>query len=89
MKDRSVYVFLALLFGLCLALLAVATVADVRAQSHPVVSSQLTMGRYQVVNPTPEFIRNTMLIDTATGRTWAACDDKQLPGWCPMFWKRD
>lgn len=42
-------------------------------------------GRYVVVNPTPEFSRNIMLLDTATGKTWIACtsSDGDL-NWCAM-----
>lgn len=50
--------------------------------------------RYQIVNPTPEYIRNTMLLDTATGRTWIYCTltdatGKTIEGtkansWCDM-----
>jgi hypothetical protein len=55
---------------------------------------QAVVGRFQIVNPTPEFIRNAMLLDTITGRTWVACtindaDGKPVVGtenngWCNM-----
>jgi hypothetical protein len=49
-------------------------------------------GRWVVVNPTPQFVSNTLLLDTATGDTWARCalgqeDAEFFPtegniGWC-------
>ena len=52
------------------------------------------VGRYQVVNPTPAYRRDTILLDTATGHTWITCtiqdnDGKPIPGtesngWCEM-----
>jgi hypothetical protein len=58
------------------------------------VNTRSEVGRYQVVNPTPEYRVDTMLLDTVTGHTWLACtmtddDDKPLKGpmghgWCEM-----
>jgi hypothetical protein len=44
------------------------------AQVHParVVKSE-GLGRFQIVNGTPEFAKNIMLIDTQTGDSWIAC----------------
>lgn len=46
----------------------------------------VSIGRYQVVNPTPAMTRNTMLLDTVTGQTWVYCDgtDGNSVGWCGM-----
>lgn len=46
-------------------------------------------GRYQVMNGTPEFARNIMLVDTQTGRVWLHCNTKDKDavvdtGWCAM-----
>jgi hypothetical protein len=35
-------------------------------------------GRYQVVNPTPEFRARTMLLDTATGDSWIMCSAEEV-----------
>jgi hypothetical protein len=53
-----------------------------------------SVGRYQVVNPTPDAMRNAMLLDTVTGHSWVACtitgdDGKPIAGtenhgWCEM-----
>lgn len=46
-------------------------------------------GRYRVVNGTPQFARNIMLLDTETGRTWVLCETREsnVPtntNWCAM-----
>lgn len=51
-------------------------------------------GRFQIVNPVPEVLRNTMLLDTVTGKTWLFCsvtdsngkvlDGTEGTGWCEM-----
>ena len=46
-------------------------------------------GRFQVVNGTPAYARNIMLLDTWTGRTWIACETKLTwtqtnTNWCAM-----
>jgi len=51
-------------------------------------------GRFQVVNPVPEVLRNTMLLDTVTGKTWLFCSitdnsgkvlsGTEGTGWCEM-----
>lgn len=53
-----------------------------------------SVGRYQVVNPTPAVASRTMLLDSVTGRTWMICtvlgeDKKPIAGtegsgWCDM-----
>jgi hypothetical protein len=58
------------------------------AQTHSVPTSSLTMGRFQIVNPTPDAIINTMLIDTATGQSWQTCKNGERSGWCPLFWHK-
>src|SRR5262245_49312135 len=43
------------------------------------------VGRYQVVNPTPEFRVDTKLLDTVTGHTWVLCKNTEgETGWCEM-----
>lgn len=40
-------------------------------------------GRWQIVNPTPNMVRNTMLLDTQTGQAWVTClDDAGHVAWC-------
>jgi len=41
-------------------------------------------GRWQVINPTPEFVGHTMLLDTQTGRTWKVCTVDKKDGWCAI-----
>jgi hypothetical protein len=46
-------------------------------------------GRFQVMNGTPQFARNIMLIDTQTGQTWVVCETKNASSttntnWCAM-----
>jgi hypothetical protein len=63
-------------------------------QQKVTATSRVEVGRYQVVNPTPQFIRNSILLDTVTGHTWITCtiqdeDGKPIPGtesngWCRM-----
>jgi len=58
------------------------------------VSTRSDVGRYQVVNPTPEYRGKTMLLDTVTGHTWLICtitdgsgrqaEGAAGEGWCDM-----
>lgn len=42
-------------------------------------------GRYQIVNGTPTYARNIMLLDTQTGRTWVICSARDsTAAWCSM-----
>lgn len=43
------------------------------------------LGRFLVVNPTPDLARNVMLLDSATGTTWVGCGKAgEISAWCPM-----
>jgi hypothetical protein len=58
------------------------------------VNSRNDVGRYQVVNPSPQFRGDAILLDTVTGHTWITCnivggDGKLIAGteshgWCDM-----
>jgi hypothetical protein len=42
-------------------------------------------GRFQIVDGTPEYAMNIMLIDTWTGNSWQTCRDSNgTDGWCPL-----
>jgi hypothetical protein len=41
-------------------------------------------GRWQIVNPTPEYVGHTMLLDTQTGRIWEVCTVDKKQSWCAM-----
>lgn len=46
-------------------------------------------GRYRILDPTPQYARNTMLLDTQTGRTWLMCSTNDsttavTTNWCAM-----
>jgi hypothetical protein len=42
-------------------------------------------GRYQIVNGTPEYAANIMLLDTATGDSWIKCASEEVGSlWCKM-----
>ncbi len=78
--------FLLVCVGICLLALSFQTGALVaHAQSKmplEVVRSSST-GRWAIVNPTPEFSSNIMLLDTATGETWNICSGKGgVTYWC-------
>jgi hypothetical protein len=52
-------------------------------------ASAATPGRYQIINGTPQFARNIMLVDTHTGRSWLLCETKDKESatstnWCAM-----
>jgi hypothetical protein len=51
----------------------------------PPVSYDLPTGRFQIVNPVPSEVHDTMLLDTSTGKTWIMCKDGEVRGWCNMF----
>ena len=43
------------------------------------------IGRYQIVNGTPEFAANIMLLDTVTGDSWIKCGAPDIGDlWCMM-----
>jgi len=42
-------------------------------------------GRFQIVDGTPEFTKNIMLLDTETGESWIVCTDTDNTSeWCHM-----
>jgi len=44
------------------------------------------VGRYQVVNGMPTYAKTITLLDTATGASWIACEDKDgHQNWCRMY----
>jgi hypothetical protein len=57
---------------------------EVRPQRLPVASSvAIDAPRFQIVNGTPEFTRNIMLLNAKTGEAWVICGDKEA-SWCPI-----
>ena len=43
------------------------------------------VGRYQVVNGTPQYAKNIMLLDTVTGESWISCEgDRGATLWCKI-----
>jgi hypothetical protein len=58
------------------------------------VAGKSDSGRFQIVNPMPTILRNSMLLDTVTGKTWLFCtitdsngkalDGTEGTGWCEM-----
>jgi hypothetical protein len=77
------------------AVIALGQSSPLRSQQ-PQPTDRTAVGRYQIVNGTPELTRNIMLLDTATGQTWQICTisgpaDPGNPGksiefasWCLM-----
>ena len=42
-------------------------------------------GRFQIVNGTPGYARNIMLLDTETGASWLTCNGEEgATGWCSL-----
>ncbi len=70
-----------LLAALTAVLLSVPALAEDR---QVVVGPQAFVGRYQIVNGTPDQARNIMLLDTITGETWLSCTVEGAFGWCKM-----
>lgn len=66
--------------ALCLALVSFPALADPPTPSAP----RTAVGRFQVVNGTPDRSGNIMLLDTVTGETWIICDYDGESRWCPM-----
>lgn len=74
--------------------------AKVDAQAKQIAEAQASLkllrtevanrgGRFQVMNGTPQFARNIMIIDTQTGRAWIMCETKDASSmtntnWCAM-----
>lgn len=71
-------------FAAALALAAGAGVAFAEGEPRP--GGQ---GRYVIVNPFPQSVRNTMLLDTITGQTWITCSSGGEIAWCgPLLLSR-
>jgi hypothetical protein len=76
----------------CVALAALASAvhfasSSAQAQATPPGQQQVvrstSAGRWSIVNGTPQYARNIMLLDTATGQTWTKCADKDgAEFWC-------
>ena len=48
-------------------------------------TDNLMVGRYQIVNGTPQLSINIMLLDTVTGDSWIKCSSKSVGDlWCKM-----
>ena len=89
-----VAVFFALALGACTV--SESQVSEkIEAQAKQIAEIQAKLGamqkagRYQVMNGTPSFARNIMLVDTETGRVWLACETKAgqsstNTNWCAM-----
>lgn len=76
------------LLGIAIATVFAVACADAKAQQRPIDEN----GRYQIINGTPQFARNIMLLDTQTGRTWIQCETgdsakfvTQGSNWCEML----
>jgi len=78
-----------LMYG-CVALAALALTlhfssSAVKAQATPQVVRASAPGRWTIVNGTPGFAKNIMLLDTATGDTWVKCEDSEgVDMWCSV-----
>lgn len=62
---------------------------DIQARVARLEADGSSAGRYQIVNGTPGFARNIMLLDTRTGRSWVTCESKDAgtatsTNWCAM-----
>lgn len=64
---------------------ALGTAQEKRPPRDRVQSSLPDTGRFQIVNGTPDMVRNIMLLDTVTGDVWVSCSGTDgVRGWCPM-----
>ena len=64
---------------------AIACLVMARPNATQTRSTITDNGRWQVVNGTPEFARNIMLLDTQTGNSWITCtDSKGVTSWCTI-----
>ena len=64
-------------------------VADLKSRLNVMEARTSDVGRFQIVNGTPAFAHNIMLVDTKTGRAWIACNSKDSlqtteTNWCAM-----
>lgn len=80
--------FLAVFMGGLSALLIFKVLEPREVSAAPQAAGQF-VGRYQVVNPTPQFFANATLVDTITGDTWFACDVSNIDAWCPRIRMKD
>lgn len=70
------------LFGLIVLLILAVRFGG---ESHAASSTNF-VGRYTIINGTPDQARNIMLLDTFTGESWISCQDRtDGTGWCHMF----
>jgi hypothetical protein len=78
-----------LLIGLAVGGLLVAVAIGQSARSNAPSAAESTrkseIGGYQIVNGTPEFAANIMLLDTVTGDSWIKCGSDTVGDlWCRM-----
>jgi hypothetical protein len=72
----------------CVALAALAVMfhmisSAAGAQATPQVVRSNATGRWTIVNGTPGFAQNIMLLDTATGDSWVKCQNSEgVSMWC-------
>lgn len=51
----------------------------------PIFVEKQTIGRFQIVNGTPQMTQNIMLLDTVTGDSWIICANKDRETlWCKI-----
>ncbi len=64
-------------------------IAEMQAALKALPASLPKGARFQVMNGTPQFARNIMLVDTESGRVWVVCETKgqqtsTSTNWCAM-----
>jgi hypothetical protein len=82
-KARAFFFVCAGIFLLALAYHLGARSAGAQAPTQVVRAA--SAGRWTIVNGTPEFAMNIMLLDTATGDVWLKCSQEDGTNvWCKM-----
>ena len=83
MKNLTILVVAILLVAAAAGSFAYAQTKVIPAPIASTVSP--AFGRYQIVNGTPEYAANIMLLDTATGDSWINCSSEDIGSmWCKM-----
>jgi hypothetical protein len=82
-EDRPMRTVLGLFIGAAIAAAGLACTTSPLSTT----TSPSQVGRFQIVNGTPQFAVNIMLLDTTTGESWQACGGegkKEITQWCKM-----
>ena len=84
--DRTVTVLIGSMLAVLAAIAALVGILVFRVNNMSAPANAPTVPVFQIVNGTPEYAVNIMLLNTHTGESWVNCrGEGGENGWCPMM----